>query len=64
MNDDYRMSDDLFRLRACEEDGCMISAFGAGLAGAMSPAGVIEGQPGLVPTEPIRALGATAGERK
>ena len=37
---DYSMSEDLFRKRAGEEDGCMISAVGAGLARAMSSAAV------------------------
>lgn len=32
----YSMSDDLFRIRAGEEDGCMISAVGAGLVRTMS----------------------------
>lgn len=32
----YSMSDDLFRMRAGEEDGCMISAVGAGLVRTMS----------------------------
>ena len=33
---DYAMSDDLFRQRALEEDGCMITAVGAGLVKAMN----------------------------
>ena len=37
---DYAMSDDLFRQRALEEDGCMITAVGAGLAKAMNFDGV------------------------
>ena len=37
---DYSMSEDLFRQRACEEDGCMISALGSGLARAMGSARV------------------------
>ena len=32
----YPMSDDLFRQRALEEDGCMITAIGAGLVKAMN----------------------------
>ena len=32
---DYSMSEDIFRQRALEEDGCMISAIGAGLVNAM-----------------------------
>ena len=36
----YAMSDDLFRQRALEEDGCMITAVGAGLAKAMNFDGV------------------------
>lgn len=35
---DYSMSDALFRLRAGEEDGCMIGAVGAGLAREMNSA--------------------------
>ena len=38
---DYSMSHDLFRLRAGEEDGCMISAVGAGLARAMNSAAAV-----------------------
>ena len=37
---DYAMSDDLFRQRALEEDGCMITAVGIGLAKAMNFEGV------------------------
>ena len=37
---DYAMSDDLFRQRALEEDGCMITAVGAGLVKAMNFDGV------------------------
>jgi hypothetical protein len=37
---DYSMSDDLFRQRAIEEDGCMITAVGAGLASAMDTSAV------------------------
>lgn len=37
---DYSMSDELFLKRAGEEDGCMISAVGAGLARAMSSVAV------------------------
>ncbi len=37
---DYAMSDDLFRQRALEEDGCMITAVGAGLAKEMTFDGV------------------------
>ena len=37
---DYAMSDDLFRQRALEEDGCMITAVGAGLVKAMNFEGV------------------------
>lgn len=33
---DYLMSDDLFHQRALEEDGCVITAIGAGLAKAMN----------------------------
>ena len=33
---DYLMCDDLFRRRALEEDGCMITAVGAGLVRAMN----------------------------
>ena len=33
---DYAMSDDLFRQRALEEDGCMITAVGAGLVKTMN----------------------------
>ena len=32
---DYSMSEDVFRQRALEEDGCMISSVGAGLVNAM-----------------------------
>jgi len=38
---DYSMSDGLFRLRAGEEDGSMISAVGAGLARAMNSTGAV-----------------------
>lgn len=37
---DYSMSDELFLKRAGEEDGCMISAVGAGLARTMSSVAV------------------------
>ena len=37
---DYEMSDDLFSQRALEEDGCMITAVGAGLVKAMNFEGV------------------------
>ena len=37
---DYAMSDDLFRQRALEEDGCMITAVGAVLVKAMNFEGV------------------------
>ena len=37
---DYAMSDDLFRQRALEEDGCMITAVGIGLTKAMNFEGV------------------------
>jgi len=37
---DYAMNDDLFRQRALEEDGCMITAVGAGLVKAMNFEGV------------------------
>ena len=37
---DYSMSDDVFRQRALEEDGCMVTAIGAGLAKAMNFDGV------------------------
>ena len=37
---DYSMSDDVFRQRALEEDGCMVTAIGAGLGKAMNFDGV------------------------
>lgn len=37
---DYSMSDDVFRQRALEEDGCEVTAIGAGLVKAMNFDGV------------------------
>lgn len=37
---DYSMTDELFRQRALEEDGCMITAVGTGLTRAMNSSGV------------------------
>ena len=45
---DYSMSDDLFRLRAGEEDGCMISSVGAGLARAMHSTVAFKNPEGLL----------------
>ena len=36
----YSMSDDVFRQRALEEDGCMVTAIGSGLVKAMNFDGV------------------------
>jgi hypothetical protein len=49
---DYSMSDDLFRQRALEEDGCVITALGSQLVKAMNFDGVspspTEEQPSFV----------------
>jgi antitoxin ParD1/3/4 len=37
---DYSMSDDVFRQRALEEDGCVVTAIGAGLVKALNFDGV------------------------
>jgi hypothetical protein len=41
---DYSMSDDLFRQRALEDDGCVITVVGSELAKAMNFDGVNEGK--------------------
>jgi hypothetical protein len=41
---DYSMSDDLFRQRALEEDGCVITALGSELVKAMNFGGVGQGK--------------------